>query len=591
MTLSSSTRFLSRLNAPVTQFERDRSERVLAGARAVLAVLSVIAVYIDPTEPTAYARITYSMLTIWVVYSLAVLGLLQYRSATPKLVAAFHAIDVLWPAIVGIFTEGPNSPFFAYFVFALASAAYRWGMVETLLTSVAGLFLLDVEALVLSGGPPQWEVMLEGQFDINRLIIRCGYLLIIAFMLGYVGETEKERRAESMVLNRILHAMRAEHGLGTSLHYALSEYLSIYRGSRAYLIVEDFSTGRAFVWQTGKHVTREAQLFANEVPTALTRSYMLSELPPTFFCKRTSEGVEMTSLDEQGLRESEVLEIPELPFHKDPVTSVLSTSYALSHQWQARLVVTDATVGFNHEAELSFARQTLQQAAPAMYSVYLVRRLRSRVGAVERARVARELHDGAIQSLISAEMQVDVMRRRTENEGSPMANDLGQVQKLLRSEVLNLRELMQQMKPVDIAPDQFIDQIADTVERFRRETGIEAEFVSDVQDVEFSPRTCRELLRVVQEGLVNVRKHAHATEALVKFAHEGGAWTLSIEDNGKGFDFDGRMEHRELLESARGPAIIKERVRAVGGELSIESKLGAGARVVVKLPQKGPLHG
>jgi len=88
--------------------------------------------------------------------------------------------------------------------------------------------------------------------------------------------------------------------------------------------------------------------------------------------------------------------------------------------------------------------------------------------------------------------------------------ELTELQHLLRREVLNLRELMQQMRPVDLIPEQLLDYIADTVDRFRRDTGIEASFVSDMQDVDLSPHICRELVRIVQEGLVNIRKHSQA---------------------------------------------------------------------------------
>ena len=93
---------------------------------------------------------------------------------------------------------------------------------------------------------------------------------------------------------------------------------------------------------------------------------------------------------------------------------------------------------------------------------------------MERARVARELHDGAIQSLISAEMRADVLRRRAERGTAGLAPELAELQQLLRREVLNLRDLMQQMRPVDLTPEQLLDYVADTVDRFRRDTGIEA---------------------------------------------------------------------------------------------------------------------
>ena len=63
--------------------------------------------------------------------------------------------------------------------------------------------------------------------------------------------------------------------------------------------------------------------------------------------------------------------------------------------------------------ELRFLQELVRQIGPAVYNVYLLRRLRLRAGALERARFARELHDGAVQSLIAVEMQVDVLRRQS----------------------------------------------------------------------------------------------------------------------------------------------------------------------------------
>ena len=65
------------------------------------------------------------------------------------------------------------------------------------------------------------------------------------------------------------------------------------------------------------------------------------------------------------------------------------------------------------EEELRFLQELVRQVGPAVYNVYLLRRLRLRAGALERARFAREFHDGAVQSLIAVEMQVDVLRRQS----------------------------------------------------------------------------------------------------------------------------------------------------------------------------------
>jgi signal transduction histidine kinase len=227
----------------------------------------------------------------------------------------------------------------------------------------------------------------------------------------------------------------------------------------------------------------------------------------------------------------------------------------------------------------------LRQIAPALYSVYLLWGFRRRAGATDRARVARELHDTTIQSLIGIEMQVDVLRRRSSD--GHLSSELERIQVLLRQEVLNLRELMQAMRPVDVSPHQFLDFIADLVERFSRDTGISVRFISELQEVTLPAGTCRELVRIVQESLVNIRKHSGAQSAVVRFGSQDGLWKLVINDDGKGFPFAGRLTLTELDAIRRGPAVIKERVRAIGGDMVMESTPGHGSRLEITIPQKG----
>ena len=129
-----------------------------------------------------------------------------------------------------------------------------------------------------------------------------------------------------------------------------------------------------------------------------------------------------------------------------------------------------------------FLQNLARQIGPAIYNVYLLRRLRRRAGALERARLVRELHDGAVQSLIGVEMQVDVLRR---NEvAGPLRGELDRIQRLLREEVLKLRELMQQMKSSEVDARRLPGFLRDTVQRFQRETGIIGRFLMD--DVELA---------------------------------------------------------------------------------------------------------
>jgi two-component system nitrate/nitrite sensor histidine kinase NarX len=128
--------------------------------------------------------------------------------------------------------------------------------------------------------------------------------------------------------------------------------------------------------------------------------------------------------------------------------------------------------------------------------------------------------------------------------------------------------------------------LADTVERFQRETGITARFSCDLEQPDMPQPVCRELSRIVQEGLVNVRKHSQARTALVRLSARNARWTLVIEDDGRGFPFSGRLSQVDLDALGKGPLVIKERVRVIAGELTIESNPGQGSRLEISVPQK-----
>jgi two-component system sensor histidine kinase DegS len=91
----------------------------------------------------------------------------------------------------------------------------------------------------------------------------------------------------------------------------------------------------------------------------------------------------------------------------------------------------------------------------------------------------------------------------------------------------------------------------------------------------------------VREALVNVRKHSGARNVLVRFAAKDGYWQLLVDDDGRGFDFSGRLNHAELEAERKGPTIMMERVRSIGGEPAIESSPGRDARLEIRVPQIG----
>jgi signal transduction histidine kinase len=577
-------RFLTRLRATGLQYENPRFEGVLGISRVFLGATSLIVDLTHPLAPDPYNQLLIFLLLVYCVESL---GFLIWLALNPDPGRAFVIImqvsDVFWPIMFCLFTDPPNSLVFVFFLFALMTTAFRFGMYETALTAVGSVLLLVFQETIVAYGPRGLSQLLYTPPSISRLVLRCGFLLMTGFLLGYLAEREKELRAEIAFTNHLLSLARVGSPLSEVVTVISKNLASVFNGESVYEVIAQTNSRRLFRWDIG--LGKQSSYELREVSAGEHASGMMVDFPHTFYMERTSQGgVTIHAIDDEG-RAIDKSEISELKMPVEGARSVLAVKLDVGREWSGRFVLVNCKLGWNRERELRIVQNALRQLSPALYSIYLFRRLRQRAGAMERARVARELHDTAIQSLISIEMQVDVLRRKT--NGAPQAAELERIQKLLREEVLNMRELMLTMRPVEIGPQHFLDFVAQLVERFRSDTGVDARFVSELEEVTLPATACRELVRVVQEGLVNVRKHSGARSVYVRFGAQNGLWKLVIDDDGQGFAFTGRLTLTELDELHRGPTVIKERVRAIGGDMVIESSPGHGARLEITVPQKG----
>jgi signal transduction histidine kinase len=345
------------------------------------------------------------------------------------------------------------------------------------------------------------------------------------------------------------------------------------------------------VWTVDRRATRDHPAVAmTEMPPAQHDRYFFDMPTPAWVAVRSlfsgsAAPFRVVRLTDSGLISTDSVDrTPEQLVAAHHSASVMCVAYDAGDEWHARLFVIGSGWRQAHVAGLRRLQRIVRQVGPSFYGMYLVRRVRARAGAMERARVARELHDGVIQAMLGIEMQLEVLRRSAA-AGPVSASALEHVRDQVHEEIVSLRELMQDLRPVDVTPGDLPDYLGSLVDRFGRDSGISALFVSELQEVDLPAGVCRELAMIVQEALVNIRKHSGATHVLVKLGHESGLWKLVIDEDGRGFAFEGRLSQAELDAGRRGPLVIKERVRAIGGELTIESSPGRGARLEIAVPQ------
>ncbi|TVO75481.1 ATP-binding protein [Sedimenticola selenatireducens] len=197
----------------------------------------------------------------------------------------------------------------------------------------------------------------------------------------------------------------------------------------------------------------------------------------------------------------------------------------------------------------------------------------------ERTALAHELHDSLAQTLASLRFQVRMLDETLEQETvdpSPARSELERIKNGLDEAHTELRELLNSfLAPVDQRG--LIIALEKMAQRFKQDTGVSIFFQSGCRQVNMGASEEMQLLRIVQESLANIRKHAKAhTVRVLLTCNPEGEYRLLVEDDGVGFD---NVRPPGNPGEHIGLSIMEERARRVGAEIKIESELGEGTRV------------
>ena len=235
--------FLPQLGPPMSPGEVRRIERWLATARLTLAISALFAIWMDPSQISWWAH---WLLGIYIIHGTVVMLLLRFREhPTPAFRSLVHAADLVWPVLISVFAIGARHPFFLFFVFVLAAAAYRWGLWETVGTAAASVMLLWLESLAAHQGflasvedfllRHHWpELGIDVvELEPKHLFMHSVYLLVMGWLLGYLAEQQKLLRAE---VERARFADALHDGALQSM-YAAAMHLEALRSQSASKVV------------------------------------------------------------------------------------------------------------------------------------------------------------------------------------------------------------------------------------------------------------------------------------------------------------------------------------------------------------------
>jgi signal transduction histidine kinase len=542
-----------------------RAERLIATGRFVLASSSLAAIYFEPSTPARYERVTYGLLVVYAAYALAT-AVLAWRTRVPSTHWRFlsHGLDLVLFSIFVYLTEGPASPFFLYFVFALFCATVRFSWRGILATGAASIVIYGTMAAVAWYRDPSFEV--------SRAAIRITYLGVLAAMLVYLGIYQHQLRTELASLAAWPRDLAAR--MDDVLTVTLAHAASVVRATRVLLTWEESEEPWVYTaaWSRDRCSVERAPPGADEArPDLHGRSVFVREGDDTMLVYDPAR----TSVTEAA---------------GDPIGIRLRSQYRIgsaivvslrSETLSARFIVPDVRGATADELALAHIAGRLVLATLEQF--FFVQQVGQTASAEERLRISRELHDGIVQSLAGVGLRLQNLRRRFADQHEA-AEEIGSLQNVLEHDQRELRTIVHELRPQDAREGRTIvvEELQRMRERFPLEWGLEVG-IEMAAPIAVPSRVAHDLCRIVNESLSNAARHGGASRAIVTISRSDTSIEIRVTDNGRGFAFAGRRDLAALERAGQGPRTLKERVRGLRGALFVESSPD-GASIEVRIP-------
>jgi len=204
----------------------------------------------------------------------------------------------------------------------------------------------------------------------------------------------------------------------------------------------------------------------------------------------------------------------------------------------------------------------------------------------ERRRISRDLHDNIAQDLTTVRIGIQMLDEQISTTDSRHSKQIQDLCNVLQNAILTVRDLCYNLRPAGLDQLGLSKTVLNYCEEFSEKTGIGVDFsCTGMENITLDFDTEINLYRLVQEALNNVKNHAEATRVTIRLTASGSTISLQIEDNGKGFDVQQRM-NAAPAERRMGLRSMEERVSLLRGTFEVQSHIGAGTIIHIKVPYR-----
>ena len=557
-----------------------QTEKIIAFCRVSLAATTLAIVVVDPMQPSYRPYLGYVVLGAYFVFSAVLFWLVRGEHVRGRRVGPYSAVaDVGWIALIALFTDRGATPFFLLNLFVISSVSVRWGFKVS--APVTMLLAVLYPALIFFAG----RVLDPEVFAFHRVhLVRPAYLIALGYLIGYLGEHERRSKRKLGFMLELTTALPNSRAAGWGLTRLMRRVLQYFDAPRALLVLRDPESGNFFTWDMSRDGRRlrirlritDADPISFPFAGATEALFAHASLPAGGggFCYDVVSG-----------RRRRV-SVPELRLpHGDVVPAVLSVPVLIQREPRGRaVVVREGRPRFTRE-DLEFLLVVVGQAATG----FEARRLQEKAEEVavleERARIARDLHDGFIQSLAGIDLRVAACRKLVERDPTRVPRQLEELHQMVDRGYREVRHYLGVLRSASRQADDLCATLDRLAAEFAIRDHLHVNLTLPSSDPGLPAGTVHELAQIVREALRNAVRHGRATEAAVQLAAHPSHCHIVIRDNGHGFENARDMIDADgYLATTAAPWSIRDRAAALGGALRIRSQPGEGAEISLRVP-------
>jgi signal transduction histidine kinase len=540
------------------------AERVIAQGRLLLCALAALAIQFSPTQPTQYAATAELILWAYLAFAAILVGLTRYRFLTPTMRGLVHFVDIVMISELLFFTDGPTSPFFVFFTFALLAAMLRWQWQVVIATVAALMGVLFIVWIT--------RVATTADNDLETAIIRGAYLIAAGGMLAYVSTFYRRSRERFAILAPWPMQKAGEVG-SPSIQQLLAHSAMVLEAPRILAIWEEAEepyVNLAFCGEgTYQETQRAAGTFGALVNPALVGDAFLTGDASSEFVlgRKGSTRIKGPVIDSELQTEFSIHGVATAPFVG---TICAGRVFILDRSnWNDDDLLLTEIIASRTGTELD--RQVAQ------------RRNEEAIASRERMRLTRDVHDGVLQSLTAASLQLNLADQTPDKDRK---SRLELVRRLLAKEQRRIREFVDEIFPKPTAENYAI--LGRDLQRQLQETAQYWNCTASLSvippDTTVPRPLAGQLALMLAEAVANAVRHGGASNIEIVMEKAQGSLVINVRDNGKGFSGQPTEEaRRELLMADTGAASVRERVCALGGSFTVSSS-PAGVELTIRLP-------